>query len=344
MDPSPIESGGGVSTPVTEATPETEQIQHLDHGTEASTNALPQVKPEVFQATESINLAPQQSTPATPSSQSGSIGDKGQPLCRTPDSHETRSSAMKAAWARRKAQGRNGRDGGTPKHSTVVSHSLMGSSPVTFAAQILAAAEEAQKNASPTLTPTPQDCESLPSPSPSQATPERFAGATSWTQSPGTTAYSRLGKKHGPYKKRNVSGLAATRAYSPSSQLHSPSLSGPSSPYGYPNHGYMPRGESVDSEARPSKNRQSVCGKCGKDHMKHQPICDIGLPGTDSESDDSLAGTSNIRQYVCEGCGKVYQQFAGLKYHKEHHPKCEAEPPRAGKRTDLAGMTESRRV
>lgn len=304
MDPSPIESSRAISTPVTEATPETEHFQHSSHATQAPNNLSLQVKAELLETADTPNFTPKQSTPVTPSSRSASTRSIGQPQPNpTPDSHETRSSAMRAAWARRKAEGRNGRDGGAPKHSTTVQHALMGGSPVAFAAQILAAAEAAQKSASPTPKPALQDSASLPSPSPTQSTPDSFAKAIGISESPGTTAYSQLGRQRGLYKKRNVSGLAATHSYDASSQFHSSSLSGQSSPYGYPNRGYQP-----------------------------------------SESPEMRAATSITHPFACEKCGKAYQQFAGLKYHKEHYPNCEAAPPRTDKRTDPAERIEARKA
>lgn len=72
------------------------------------------------------------------------------------------SSAMKAAWARRKAKGTNGLYGGPPKSSTVAKSSTTGDS-AAFAAQILAAAalqnnqtpQPASEASSARVTPTP---------------------------------------------------------------------------------------------------------------------------------------------------------------------------------------------
>lgn len=207
---------------------------------------------------------------------------------------------MKAAWARRKAAGRNGRDGGAPKHSTAFQPSLIGSSPVAFANQILAAAEQAQNSASP--TPPTQDSDTLTTPSPSQATFERSSAAITASSNSGDKAYSQLGKKRGPYKKRNVSGLAAPQVYSPSSQLQSPPLGGPSSPYGFPRHAYIA-----------------------------------------SKSPEATTANLVSNPHTCEKCGKSYQQFAGLKYHKEHHPNCESEPPKLDIRTNPAEKVEASR-
>lgn len=302
MDPSPIESSRAVSTSITETTPDVEKYQQSSHTSQTSNTALPQVKMEPMKVAGTPDSAAEQSAPTTLPPQSGPIADRDQAQPNiTPESHENRSSAMRAAWARRKAAGRNGRDGGAPKHSATARPFALGSSPIAFAAQILAAAEEAQESASP--SPTPQDAYSILSSSPSQASLERSPAAISGISSSGDITHNQLGKKRGAYRKRNVSGLATAHAYSPSSQLHFPSPSGPSSPTGYPTHGYLP-----------------------------------------SKSPEIPVANLASHTHACEKCGKSYQQFAGLKYHKEHHPNCETEPRKADKRTDPPDRKDTGKV
>lgn len=122
------------------------------------------------------------SIPKTEPSQSK---DEGDPFS---DSHEKRSAAMRKAWAKRQAEGRNGRHGGPPRSSTIARNTLIGSSPTILATQVLAAAAAEAEVASPSeSTPLEAEVASLMSP---RATPVEASGIAVSSQ-----GQSQSGKK-----------------------------------------------------------------------------------------------------------------------------------------------------
>ncbi len=76
----------------------------------------------------------------TPPNQTGPERRKKGHRNESAESRERRSAAMRKAWAKRQAEGRSGRGCGPPKSSTIARNAQSGSSPVAFAAQVLAAA------------------------------------------------------------------------------------------------------------------------------------------------------------------------------------------------------------
>ena len=98
------------------------------------------------------------------------------------ESRERRSAAMRKAWAKRQAEGRSGRGCGPPKSSTIARHAQSGSSPVAFAAQVLAAAaaDAAAEATSPSKTKSRET--SAVSPTPTQVQSEEGPSSTVYRQ------------------------------------------------------------------------------------------------------------------------------------------------------------------
>ena len=135
------------------------------------------------QAGQNHYTGTEEARPSTPGIETIQSKEERDPL---QDSHEKRSAAMRKAWAKRQAEGRNGRHGGPPRSSTLARNTVIGSSPIVFAAQVLAAAKA--EAASPSRT-TLHEKERASS-TPPQATPVEEPNAASSGQ-----GRSQLGKK-----------------------------------------------------------------------------------------------------------------------------------------------------
>ena len=114
----------------------------------------------------------------TPPKQTGLARGKKGHRNESAESRERRSAAMRKAWAKRQAEGRSGRGCGPPKSSTIVRKPPTGSSPVEFAAHVLAAAEAdaAAEATSPSKTKSRET--SAVSPTPTQVRPEQGPSST----------------------------------------------------------------------------------------------------------------------------------------------------------------------
>ena len=114
----------------------------------------------------------------TPPKQTGSERRKKGHRNESAESRERRSAAMRKAWAKRQAEGRSGRGCGPPKSSTIARKPQSGSSPVAFAAHVLAAAaaDAAAEATSPSKTKSPEM--SAVSPTPTQVRPEEGPSST----------------------------------------------------------------------------------------------------------------------------------------------------------------------
>ena len=137
------------------------------------------------QAVQNPYASTEERYPSIPKTESSQIKDEGDPVL---DSHEKRSAAMRKAWAKRQAEGRNGRHGGPPRSSTIARNTMIGSSPTIFAAQVLAAAAAEAEVASPSRS-TPLEAEVASSMSP-RATPVEAPGIAVSSQ-----GQSQSGKK-----------------------------------------------------------------------------------------------------------------------------------------------------
>ena len=114
----------------------------------------------------------------TPPNQTGPERRKKGHRNESAESRERRSAAMRKAWAKRQAEGRSGRGCGPPKSSTIARNAQSGSSPVAFAAHVLAAAA-ADAAAEATSPPKPQSRErSAVSPTPIQIQSEEGPSST----------------------------------------------------------------------------------------------------------------------------------------------------------------------
>ncbi|KAL2046892.1 hypothetical protein N7G274_000910 [Stereocaulon virgatum] len=221
------------------------------------------------------------------------------------DSHEKRSAAMRKAWAKRQAEGRNGRHGGPPRSSTLARNTVIGSSPIVFAAQVLAAAEA---EAAPPSRTTLHEKKRASSTSP-QVTPVEDTNPTSSGQ-----GRSQLGKKRGQYKKKEDAAVEA-----------------PTQPTHYP---YQNTFMFADDKPCPY-----ACDKCGKAyttpgglnyHRASKPNCETETP--------------KPRPFVCEKCGKSYQNKGGLSYHKAQYSKCDLGLTSPEERPNLPEQRESKRL
>lgn len=114
----------------------------------------------------------------TPPKQTGPERRKKGHRNESAESRERRSAAMRKAWAKRQAEGRSGRGCGPPKSSTIARKPQSGSSPVAFAAHVLAAAaaDAAAEATSPSKTKSPET--SAVSPTPTQVRPEEGPSST----------------------------------------------------------------------------------------------------------------------------------------------------------------------
>ena len=114
----------------------------------------------------------------TPPKQTGLVRGKKGHRNESAESRERRSAAMRKAWAKRQAEGRSGRGCGPPKSSTIARKPSSGSSPVEFAAHVLAAAEAdaAAEVTSPSKTKSRET--SAVSPTPTQFRPEQGPSST----------------------------------------------------------------------------------------------------------------------------------------------------------------------
>ena len=107
------------------------------------------------QAVQNPYASTEERYPSIPKAEPSQSKDERDPVL---DSHEKRSAAMRKAWAKRQAEGRNGRHGGPPRSSTIARNTLVGSSPTILAAQVLAAAAAEAEVASPSRS-TPLEAE-----------------------------------------------------------------------------------------------------------------------------------------------------------------------------------------
>lgn len=114
----------------------------------------------------------------TPPKQTGPERRKKGHRNESAESRERRSAAMRKAWAKRQAEGRSGRGCGPPKSSTIARKPVSGSSPVAFAAHVLAAAaaDAAAEATSPSKTKSREM--SAISPTPAQIRPEEGPSST----------------------------------------------------------------------------------------------------------------------------------------------------------------------
>ncbi len=114
----------------------------------------------------------------TPPNQTGPERRKKGHRNESAESRERRSAAMRKAWAKRQAEGRSGRGCGPPKSSTIARNAQSGSSPVAFAAQVLAAAaaDAAAEATSPSKTKSRET--SVVSPTPTQVQSEEAPSST----------------------------------------------------------------------------------------------------------------------------------------------------------------------
>ena len=117
-------------------------------------------------------------TERTPPNQTGPERRKKGHRNESAESRERRSAAMRKAWAKRQAEGRSGRGCGPPKSSTIARNAQSGSSPVAFAAQVLAAAaaDAAAEAKSPSKTRSRET--SAVSPTPIQVKSEEGPSST----------------------------------------------------------------------------------------------------------------------------------------------------------------------
>ena len=136
----------------------------LTRDTDRTISASPPRVSQPLLAAAKVRTPPKQTGPAR-----GKKGHRNE----SAESRERRSAAMRKAWAKRQAEGRSGRGCGPPKSSTIARKPPSGSSPVEFAAHVLAAAEAdaAAEATSPSKTKSRET--SAVSPTPTQVRPEQ---------------------------------------------------------------------------------------------------------------------------------------------------------------------------
>ena len=144
--------------PISPATP-----IDLSRDTDRTISASPPRVGQPLLAAAKVRTPPKQTGPAR-----GKKGHRNE----SAESRERRSAAMRKAWAKRQAEGRSGRGCGPPKSSTIARKPQSGSSPVEFAAHVLAAAaaDAAAEATSPSKTRSRET--SAVSPTPTQVRPE----------------------------------------------------------------------------------------------------------------------------------------------------------------------------
>ena len=233
-------------------------------------------------------------TERTPPNQVGPRRKNGS--CSEPsESRERRSAAMRKAWAKRQAEGRNGRGCGPPKASTIARTAQLGSSPITFATQILAAADATAEGPPPSSSKIRDG--SIPS---SMTTPVKVE------EPPDSAA---------PLQEQIPSGKDVSQERAKSA-VETPALNEirritpPKQANRLWSQRQAFRGPSRRDTIRDEKPCPYACDKCGKAyttpgglqyHRASVPHCEDGL--------------QKPRPHACPKCGKSYQNRGGLMYH-----------------------------